>query len=260
MTVVLASHGRKGWLAYIGTPTFVAVWSALSYGRVIDPLLLPPPDRVLLAVFDIGPALAGHFGATVARIAAGFAFSLLGGCALGIWMQKSRMLYGILDGLIETWRPVPPVALVPFFILAFGFSEFGRLLLVVLGTMLIVVVTMIEALDRVPPALIQFGLVSGLSKRRLFQTILIPAAVPNAKAGLRVALAACITIVIASEFLGARYGLGYLISVAKVTLTTPTIFLCVILLGLVGFTLDAALRTAISGLTRWEHSSREALR
>lgn len=258
--MVLSSHLPKGALAFVGTPAFVAVWAALAYFHMVDPLLLPPPDRVVLAIADIGPVLLDHLLSTVARVVAGFTIAVVLGSVIGISMQANRIAYGILDGLIETWRPVPPVALVPFFILAFGFSEGGRLALVVLGTMLIVIVTVIEALDRVPPALIQFGLVAGLSRRDLFWRLLIPAAVPNTRAGLRVALAACITIVIASEFLGARYGLGYLISVSKVTLTTATIFLCVILLGAVGFLLDAALRASISYMTRWEYSSRETFR
>lgn len=258
--MVLSSHFPKGHLAFVGTPLSFALWSALAYSHVCDPLLLPPPDRVVLAIFDIGPPLIGHVASTLARIVVAYLVAICLGAGLGIWMQASRRTYGILDGLIETWRPVPPIALVPFFILAFGFSEGGRLALAVLGTLLIVVVTTIEALDRVSPALIQFGLVAGLSKRALFQKILLPAAIPHLRGGLRVALASCITIVIASEFLGARYGLGYLISVAKVTLTTPTIFLCVILLGLIGFALDLLLRASITMLSSWEYSSRETLR
>lgn len=258
--MVLSSHSNKGALAFVGVPAFIGLWGLLSYLRLVDPLLLPPPDRVILSVMDIGPALIGHLLSTAGRIAGGFLIALAIGSAIGIWMQRNRIAYGILDGLIETWRPVPPVALIPFFILAFGFAETGRLTLVVFGTMLIVIVTVVEALDRVSPALVQFGLVAGLSRNELFRRVLIPAALPSTRAGLRVALAACITIVVASEFLGARYGLGYLISVSKVTLTTSTIFLCVILLGLIGFMFDAALRSSIDWLTRWEYSSKEALR
>jgi NitT/TauT family transport system permease protein len=258
--MILSSHRPKGALAFVGMPAFLVLWALLSYSRAVDPLLLPPPHRIIVAVTDIGPTLFAHFFSTVARVAVGFLLAVVFGSIIGVWMQKNWAAYGVLDGLIETWRPVPPVALIPFFILIFGFAESGRLTLVVLGSMLIVIVTVVEALDRVSLTLVQFGLVSGLTKNELFQKILIPAALPHVRAGLRVALAACITIVVASEFLGARYGLGYLISVAKVTLTTPTIFLCIILLGLVGSTFDAGLRSAIDRLTRWEHSSREAMR
>jgi ABC-type nitrate/sulfonate/bicarbonate transport system permease component len=54
------------------------------------------------------------------------------------------------------------------------------------------------------------------------------------RVGFRIALAAAITLVIVAEFMGATYGLGYLISVSKVTLTTPTILLSTFLLGWLG--------------------------
>jgi ABC-type nitrate/sulfonate/bicarbonate transport system permease component len=260
MEPVLSSHFSKGPLSYLGVPASLAVWAGLSYSGAVNALVLPPPDRVLLAVFDIGPALFLHFVATLTRVIVGFFGSLIVGITIGVLMQYYRRLYELGDGIIETWRPVPPVALVPFFILIFGFSETGRFLIVVLGTTLVVIVTVIEALDRVPPALIRLGLVVGLSKPQLFRRILLPAAAPFTKAGFRIALALAITLVVVSEFLGAQYGLGYLINVSKVTLTTPTIFLCVILLGVIGFVADFALRAGLNQISKWEFTSREAVR
>jgi NitT/TauT family transport system permease protein len=260
MRVVLSSHSPKGFLAYLGLPAFLFVWSALSYSNLVNPLLLPPPDRVILAARDIGFPLAAHFVATLIRVIGGFLGAVLLGSTIGVLMQYNRCFYGVMDGLIETWRPVPAVALVPFFILIFGFSEAGRLLLVVLGTALVVVVTVVESLERVPPSLIRLGLIAGLPRSKIFRLILIPAAAPFARAGFRIALALSITLVVVSEFLGSRYGLGYLINVSKVTLTTSTMFLCIILLGLVGFILDFGLRKVFGAVSVWEYSSREAMR
>lgn len=260
MEPVLSSHARKGILGYVGVPAFLALWAFLSYAGIVNALVLPPPHRVVTAIGDIGMPLLLHIGATVTRILAGFLGAILAGASIGILMQYSRRFYAVADSLVETWRPVPPVALIPFFILIFGFSEVGRAILVMLGATLVVIVTIVEAMDRVPPAQVRFGLVAGLSRTDLFRLVLIPASIPSTKAGFRIALALAITLVIVSEFLGSRYGLGYLISVSKVTLTTPTIILCVILLGLIGFTLDLAVRRALGFFTREESSSREAVR
>jgi ABC-type nitrate/sulfonate/bicarbonate transport system permease component len=226
----------------------------------VNQLLLPPPDRVVLSISDIGIPIVLHFLATTARVLAGFAGAVVLGSAVGLSMQYSRACFAVMDGIVETSRPVPPVALAPFFILIFGFSETGRFLLVVLGAALVIVVTVVEATERVPSAVIRLGLTSGLSRRELFSYVVIPAAISEAKAGFRIALALSITLVIVSEFLGSRYGLGYLINVSKVTLTTPTILLCIILLGFMGFLLDCALRLLFDYATRWNYSSREVLR
>lgn len=260
MRAVLSSHSSKGVLVYVGLPAFIIIWSALSYSKLINPLLLPPPDRVVLAARDIGLPLMAHVSATVLRVVGGYLAAVVLGSVIGIWMQYNHCFYGIMDGLIETWRPVPPVALVPFFILIFGFSEIGRLLLVALGTMLVIVVTVVESFERVSPSLVRLGLVSGLTRPAIFRLILIPAAIPFARAGFRIALALSVTLVVVSEFLGSRYGLGYLINVSKVTLTTSTMFLCIILLGVIGYILDFALRKIFAAVSEWEYSSREVIR
>jgi ABC-type nitrate/sulfonate/bicarbonate transport system permease component len=261
MQPVLSSHSRKGFMGYVGTPMLLALWAALSYSGAVNPLVLPPPDRVVLAISDIGlsPLLA-HFAATASRVIVGYIGSLATGGVIGVLMQYYRGFYAFADGVIESWRPVPPVALIPFFILIFGFSETGRLVIVVLGTTLVIVVTVVEALDRVSPSLIRLGLVAGLSKPQLFRWILLPAAVPNTRAGFRIALALTVTLVVVSEFLGAQYGLGYLINVSKVTLTTPTIFLCVVLLGVIGFAADLTVRAILGYVSKWEYTSKEAIR
>jgi ABC-type nitrate/sulfonate/bicarbonate transport system permease component len=261
MQTVLSSHSRKGFIAYVGAPMLLIVWGALSYSGVVNPLVLPSPSRVALAINDIGPSiLLAHLIATIIRVAAGYFGALVIGGILGILMQYFHRFYAFADGIIETWRPVPPVALIPFFILIFGFSEIGRGVIVVLGTAPVIAVTIIEALDRVQPSLIRYGLVAGLSKSQLFRLILLPAAIPHTKAGLRIALALSITLVVVSEFLGSQYGLGYLINVSKVTLTTPTMLLCVILLGIIGYVTDLAMRAIVDHVSKWEYTSKEAIR
>jgi NitT/TauT family transport system permease protein len=260
MEPVLSSHSEKSFLGHAGLPVFLLLWASASYSGLVNQLVLPTPYRVVLAIGDIGPlVLLAHLAATSIRVIVGYLGAVVIGSALGILMQYYRLFYLFADNVIQTWRPVPPVALIPFFILIFGFSEVGRFVIVVLGTTLVVIVTVVEALDRVQPSLIRLGLVVGLSKSQLFRRILIPAAAPHTKAGFRIAVALSVTLVVVSEFLGARYGLGYLINVSKVTLTTPTIFLCVILLGLIGYFTDLATRAILDYVCKWEYSSREAL-
>jgi len=102
--------------------------------------------------------------------------------------------------------------------------------------------------------------VLGLPRPKLFRRVILPAAIPELRAGFRVALAVAVTLVIVSEFMGATYGLGYLINVAKVTLTTPTLVLSVILLGWVSWGLDQILRGMFDRASAWDLRARGALR
>lgn len=93
----------------------------------------------------------------------------------------------------------------------------------------------------------------------LFRRIIIPAAWPEMRVGFRIALAAAITLVIVAEFMGATYGLGYLISVSKVTLTTPTILLSTFLLGWLGWGLDKVVRLVFDKTCAWDARVKEAV-
>ncbi len=257
---VLGSSGKGSKLSLIGVVGFLTLWAVISTSGLVNPLLLPSPLRVLQAVGDVGIDLIYHVLATIARVIVGLLLGAVTGIVVGVVMQYSKKMYVILDGLIETFRPIPPVALVPFFILVFGFAEIGKLLLVMLGVSLLMVVTTIEAINRVPTGILRWGLVSGLPRISLFLKVLIPAAWPEMRGGSRISLALAITLVIVSEYMGARYGLGYLINVSKITLTTPTILLSIIIVGWVGWTLDRLIRLIFDKTCAWDIRAQGAIR
>jgi ABC-type nitrate/sulfonate/bicarbonate transport system permease component len=257
---VLGSAGPKGILPFVGVILFITIWAIVSHFGLVNSLLLPTPLRVLGAIQDVGSALILHIGATLFRVCVGYTIGILIGISVGLLMQFDSRIYRTLDGLIETFRPVPPVAVVPFFILIFGFSEIGKILITVIGVGLLMTVTTIEAIERVPAPIIRWGLVVGLSRKDLFRFIVLPAAWPDLRAGFRLSMALAITLVIVSEFMGARYGLGYLISVSKVTLTTPTILLTTMILGWIGWGLDRAVRLLFDKTTAWDIRAKGAIR
>jgi ABC-type nitrate/sulfonate/bicarbonate transport system permease component len=214
----------------------------------------------MCAAGDVGPTLAKHITATVFRICLGYGLGVLLGMSMGVLMQYNRIAHQLLDGIVETFRPVPTVAVVPFFILLFGFSETGKILVTVIGVGLMITVATVEAIERVPSAIIRWGLVMGLNRWKLFRFIILPAAWPEMRGGMRLAMALAITLVIVSEFMGATYGLGYLISVSKVTLTTSTLFLAIIILGWIGWAFDRLLRFIFNRTTAWDIRAKGATR
>jgi ABC-type nitrate/sulfonate/bicarbonate transport system permease component len=256
----LGSIGTVRKYGFIGIILFLVLWIVLSSTKIVSPLILPSPIRVITSVNDVGIILLLHLVATLTRTIVGFILGSLFGIGLGMAMQYNRFIYTMFDGLIETFRPVPPVALIPFFILIFGFSELGKLIIVTLGVGLIMVVNTIEAVERIPTGVMRWGLVLGLHRKELFTKIIIPSAWPEMRSGARIAMALSITLVVVSEFMGAKYGLGYLINISKITLTTPTIILSVILLGWLGWVLDRVIRTIFDKTCTWDVRAKGAMR
>ena len=249
---VLGSGGGRSIWATAGVVVFLLLWIVVSSLELVNPLLLPPPSRVFLSVSDVGFVLVWHIVATLSRVLAGFSCGVFLGVIVGTSMQYNRRVYLLLDGIVETFRPVPPVALVPFFILLFGFSETGKIIITTLGTLLIITVGTVEAIERVPSGILRWGLVACSTRLSLFWKVILPAAWPEMRGTFRIAMALAITLVIVSEFMGAKYGLGYLISVSKITLTTPTLLLSAILLGWLGWGLDRILRYLFDKTCAWD--------
>lgn len=246
-----SSSGGRMW-SVVGPIGFLLLWSVVSTLELVNPLLLPSPSRVFLSVRDIGFVLVWHIIATLSRVLAGFFCGAILGVIIGTSMQYNRRLYLLLDGIVETFRPVPPVALVPFFILLFGFSETGKIIITTLGTLLVITVGTVEAIERVPSGILRWGLVACSTRLSLFWKVILPAAWPEMRGTFRIAMALAITLVIVSEFMGAKYGLGYLISVSKITLTTPSLLLSAILLGWLGWGLDRILRYLFDKTCAWD--------
>jgi ABC-type nitrate/sulfonate/bicarbonate transport system permease component len=231
----------------------IVLWFALTedgFG-VIGRLKYPSPRQVIETIVDLGPNLTVHVFATFTRLFTGLLIGSLAGIALGLAMMRSPLLHAVLDPQIESMRPVPPIAMIPFFILWFGLAETGKVLIISLGTFMVLVVATVEAVRNVPPIYARAARTLGASEGAVFRTIFIPAIVPQLIGAVRVAAAAAFGLAVAAEFLGAQEGLGYLIINARRTLNTGLILVSVLLMGVLSSLLDRFIRRGARWLTEW---------
>jgi ABC-type nitrate/sulfonate/bicarbonate transport system permease component len=247
-------------IRWASLPAVIVLWFLLTTWGTIKPLLLPSPVEVARSLRDIGVLdYFHHVGSTVARTVVGFTSGALFGIGLGLVIAFNKYVDAALYNVIESWRPVPPVALLPFFVLWLGFSEFGKWLLVFFGCSLIMIVNTYEAVRNVRPIYKRAAYSLGASEVEVFRTIIPYAILPEIVSGLRIALATSVGLVIVSEFMGAQWGIGYLISLAKVNFGTPTIFLMILTVGIVSWFCDFILRLVMNSLTTWAERSSHAL-
>lgn len=246
------------FVSFLGPITVIALWFFLTSSGVVKPLYFPTLQSVGLSFFELKDTLLLHVVATVSRIIIGYITGVGVGIIAGMIMKYNDFLYKYFNPIVESWRPVPPVALVPFFILWFGFSDLGKIILVLLGIALVMIVSILEAIEQVNPIYIRSAYSLGSTKQRVFLKVILPAIIPTLRSGLRVSLALSIALVVVSEFLGADHGIGYLINISKVTFNTPAIVLGIIILGIIAFVLDAILQLVLSRLTLWNETYSES--
>ncbi len=118
----------------------LAVWWAVAAQQWVSPLFLPPPGQVLEKLITIaGPqgfmdaTLWQHLGASLMRILVALLAAVIIGVPVGIAMGLSPTVRGILDPLIELYRPVPPLAYLPLMVIWFGIGETSKILLIYLA-------------------------------------------------------------------------------------------------------------------------------
>ncbi|MEI9988477.1 MAG: ABC transporter permease subunit [Rhizomicrobium sp.] len=176
---------------------------------------------------------------------------------LGLLVQYSPWAQRVFVPFLDAARPVPVIALLPVFILLFGFSEIGRVLLIVISTAVFVSIATNEAIAKIPEQWVRFARISGASRLFIYRHIILPGCIPFLGGAFRLSLAIAFTLTIAAEFMGAQIGLGYLINTARVNLAIPTVWLAILILGLLCQALDLVLDYVFRDLTSWYRGTEE---
>ena len=233
------------------------LWVLVKSGLDVDDRYLPSIHAVAKAVVDIEPSVAVHALYSFSRLITGAAAGIAFGVALGLVMHASRLGGSILIPSVQSMRAIPPLAMVPFFLLWFGFSEIGKFLLIVVGIGFNVAIASLQiaetveeryrvffrSIDRAPSAFpISFALPRVLEE-------LLPTA--------RFSVATAAGLVVVAELLGSQIGLGYLMQTARSTFATHTIFLAAILFGLIATAADILVRMTWTAMVFWKDASRD---
>lgn len=231
---------------------FVPVlWIAIKYGLGVSDRFLPSPISVITAVRDIEPSILVHLGYTTARLAIGFSLGIALGLAMALLSVRSQRLNWFLMPVIQSLRAVPSAAVVPFFLLWFGFSETGRYLLVITAVAFNLFIAAIQILREQSEAHRAFFLSFGQTPGRLLLDYSLPKIAETLLPTLRFSLALSIGAVTVSELLGSQVGLGYLIQTSRSTFSLHVLFLATIALGLLSAGSDLLLVSVWRRLVYW---------
>jgi len=233
--------------------TFIIVWIFATHGQSIKAdLIFPRPVLLLETLANQYIQIIEYSLTTWYRVVVGLCIGSITGLVVAILMSYNKLFYFIFDPIIEIIRPIPPIALVPFFILWLGLGSLSQMLLISLGCFMIVTVSCYVGFTNVPPVYLKAAQSLGASKIQLYRTVYIPAIIPGLIAGIRVALASSFALTVAAEYLGAQGGLGYLIRNARQVLHTETILLAAIILGIQSLVTDQIIRWIFGKFTKWQ--------
>ena len=221
------------------------VVEVLARAGMVDPLTVIPTTEMLRGFVRqlVNPSfLSRHLLPTIAAVAASFVLAAVVGVALGILMWRSRLVEAVLDPYVTTYYAIPVFALYPLFLVLFGAGLAPIVVVGVLSSFVIIAVQTAAGLRNTPSVYFKVARSFRVTARNVVRHVAIPAALPALFAGLRLGLTYCIIMVVATQFILATRGLGWVIADAYERFDLPTMYGGVIMVATVSLGIISLLR------------------
>lgn len=227
----------------IGTlAVLLTVWWTVAALQLISPLFLPPPQQVLAKLLTIaGPqgfmdaTLWQHLAASLTRIV----------------LALLAAVRGILDPIIELYRPVPPLAYLPLMVIWFGIGETSKILLIYLAIFAPVAMSALAGVKSAQQVRIRAARSLGASRAQVLWFVILPGALPEILTGLRIGLGVGWSTLVAAELIAATRGLGFMVQSAGEFLATDVVLAGIAVIAIIAFLLELGLRALQRRLTPW---------
>jgi NitT/TauT family transport system permease protein len=156
-------------------------------------------------------------------------------------MARSAVWRNLFEPIFFMGYPIPKIALFPVFTYVFGIGTPSKIAFTFLECLYPIVVTCYFGFRGIQTRLVWTGQNFGASRGVILRRIILPAALANIFAGLRVALPVAIIVVVITEMIGDSIGLGYYITIWSTRFTFANVYAAIIVIGICGLVLDQAL-------------------
>jgi len=229
------------------------LWEVLTATHAVKPLFLPSPASVVRAFWDLASSglLWSDAQATLTRIGISFALVVLVSVPLGLAMGTFPSLRAVFEPMISFFRYMPAPAFIPLLIVWLGFGESAKITLLFIGTVFFNTVMSADVAAQVPKELINASYTLGARRLAVVRKVIVPHSIPGLINAMRVNIAATTNLVVVAELIAAQEGLGYRITRAQRFLQTDQIFAVLIVIGIIGITIDVGFRLLRNRLAPW---------
>lgn len=236
----------------------LTIWWGVAALQVISPLFLPPPGQVLQKLLLVASpqgfmdaTLWQHLAASLTRILLALLAAVALGVPVGIAMGLSPTVRGILDPLIELYRPVPPLAYLPLMVIWFGIGETSKILLIYLAIFAPVAMSALAGVKSAQQVRIRAARSLGANRAQVLWWVILPGALPEILTGVRIGLGVGWSTLVAAELIAATRGLGFMVQSAGEFLATDVVLAGIAVIAIIAFALELGLRALQRRLTPW---------
>lgn len=235
----------------------VALWTLASSLQLVSPVFLPSPLTVLKSTASlitsgfVDSTLAQHTAASLGRIFGALAAAVLIGVPAGIAIASSKVGKGILDPVVEFLRPLPPLAYLPLIIIWLGIGEASKITVIALAMLPPVIISTAAGVRSASKDHVNAARSFGATRWQVLRHVVLPGAVPSILTGIRIALGAGWSTLVAAELIAASRGLGFMIQSAAQFLVTDIVISGIFVIAIIAFLFELIARTTERWLVPW---------
>jgi ABC-type nitrate/sulfonate/bicarbonate transport system permease component len=245
------------WLTGAVLLVAVVLWQAISMAGVFPPFALPSPVAVWQSFVDIvhngygGQSLISDILISCFRIVIGFVGAIAIGVPIGLLMSRNKIIFDIIDPLLQFVRPVPPLAYIPLLVVWFGIGELPKAILILVGTIPVIIIGTMSGVKSTPPLRIAVARTLGATNAQIFRKIVLPSALPEIFTAMRVGIGVAWTCLVAAELIAASSGLGWLVQFAGQALQVAVVIVGIVIIGVIGYAMELVIRKLENWIVPW---------
>lgn len=235
----------------------LAAWALSVRLQLVSPVFLPSPAAVwtkfIVVARDgfVDATLLQHIVASLGRVFAALVAAIVIGVPVGLAIGISTVGRGIFDPLLEFLRPIPPLAYLPLVIIWFGIGEPSKILVIAIAMLAPVALSTASGVRGVSQERINAARSLGATQRQVVRHVILPSALPSILTGLRIALGAGWSTLVAAELVAATRGLGFMIQSAAQFLVTDVVVMGILVIATIAFVLEFIIRRIERQLVPW---------
>ncbi|WP_235491810.1 ABC transporter permease [Leifsonia sp. Root112D2] len=249
-TKKISKRGKLLALNVISVVGGIAIWWILA----LSGFQFPTPPEVVAKGIQLWNAgiLQKDILASLSRVLSGFLLGSAVAIPVGFLMGWYTIARGLFEPWIQFFRTIPPLALLPLVLVLLGIGEVPKIFVIFLAAFLACVISTYQGVVNVDRTLINAARVLGAKDGAIFARVVVPASTPFILVGMRVGLGSAWATLVAAELLAAQAGLGYRMQQAQLYYDLATIFVGIVMIGILGLIMDRLLLLAEAKLTGWQ--------
>jgi len=252
---------REALLPWITTPALLLVivlgWHFYVKIGGVSPFILPAPGAVFSAWVDMlwSPRAWAHTGWTVYATLYGFLWALVVGVGLGVLIGRVRWLEATLNPFIVATQVIPKVALVPLFVVWFGFGVTSKVIVAAVLAFFPILTNTVLGVKSIDRGHRDVMISLNASRWQVFRRLELPSALPYILTGMEVGIVLAIIGAIVGEYLGGNNGLGAMLIAKMNGFETDGLFAVIIQMTILGFVFYFGIGALRRILIPWHESA-----